>query len=75
MDRLSRVRKSFKAGLRDPLTPVIMLIARLTARLIARFDGPRMARRSAELQTFGWHVIARKPADPDQGDQTSQSEA
>jgi hypothetical protein len=52
-----------------------MLIARLTARLIARFDGPRMARRSAELQTFGWHVIARKPADPDQGDQTSQSEA
>lgn len=60
LGRLRRVRKTFKAGLRDPVTPLIMMIARLNARLVARFDGPRMARRSSELQTFGWHVIARK---------------
>jgi len=60
LGRLGRVRRKFKAGLRDPLTPVVMLLARLIARLIARYDGPRMERRSAELQTFGWHVIARK---------------
>jgi SAM-dependent methyltransferase len=60
LGRMRRVRKNFKAGLRDPITPLIMMIARLNARLIARFDGPRMARRSSELQTFGWHVVARK---------------
>lgn len=62
LGRVTRVRKQFRAGLREPLTFLVMTLARLNARLIARFDGDRMARRSAELQCFGWHVIARKPA-------------
>ena len=60
LGRLTRVRKQFKAGPREPLTWIIMLLARLNARLIASLDGKRMARHSSELQTFGWHVIARK---------------
>ena len=60
LGRLTRVRKQFKAGFREPLTWLIMLLARRNARLIASFDGDRMARRSSELQTFGWHVIAQK---------------
>lgn len=60
--RLTRVRRQYHAGLREPLTFLVMLIARLNARLIAALDGPRMARRSAELQCFGWHVVARKTA-------------
>ncbi|MCB1364065.1 MAG: class I SAM-dependent methyltransferase [Rhodobacteraceae bacterium] len=58
--RLARVRKQYRAGPREPLTWIVMQIARLNARLIARLDGARMARRSSELQCFGWHVIARK---------------
>lgn len=58
--RLARVRKQYGAGVREPLTWIVMQIARLNARLIARLDGDRMARRSSELQCFGWHVIARK---------------
>lgn len=61
LGRLTRVRKQFKAGIREPLTVIIMLLARFNARLIAGLDGDRMARASSELQTFGWHVIARKP--------------
>lgn len=60
LGRVTRVRKQFKAGLREPLTFLMMTLARLNARLIAACDGPRMARRSSELQCFGWHVIARK---------------
>lgn len=62
LGRVTRVRKQFRAGLREPLSFLVMTLARLNARLIARFDGDRMARRSAELQCFGWHVIAQKPA-------------
>jgi SAM-dependent methyltransferase len=58
--RLTRVRKQFRAGPREPLSWLIMQLARLNARLIATFDGDRMARKSRELQTLGWHVVARK---------------
>jgi SAM-dependent methyltransferase len=60
LGRLARVRRKFGAGWREPLTPILMQFARLFARLIAGQDGPRMARASSELQTFGWHVIATK---------------
>lgn len=60
LGRVTRVRKQFRAGVREPLTFLLMQLARLNVRLIAALDGPRMARRSAELHTFGWHVIARK---------------
>lgn len=60
LGRVTRVRKQFRAGPREPLTWLVMLLARLNARLIASLDGDRMARRSSELQCFGWHVVARK---------------
>ena len=60
LGRVTRVRKQFGVGLREPLTWALMLLARLNVRLIAALDGDRMARGSAQLQTFGWHVIARK---------------
>ncbi|MFC4668504.1 class I SAM-dependent methyltransferase [Seohaeicola nanhaiensis] len=58
--RVTRVRKQYGAGPREPLTWLVMQLARLNVRLIAALDGPRMARRSSELQCFGWHVIATK---------------
>jgi len=60
LGRLARVRKQFKAGPREPFTFLLMQLARLNARLIARLDGDRMARASSALQTFGWFVVARK---------------
>ncbi|MEY8837938.1 class I SAM-dependent methyltransferase, partial [Cribrihabitans sp. XS_ASV171] len=60
LGRVTRVRKQYKAGIREPLTFLLMQLARLNVRLIAAADGDRMNRRSAELQCFGWHVIARK---------------
>lgn len=60
LGRVTRVRKQFKAGWREPITFVLMQLARLNARLIARLDGDRMARNSSQLQTFGWFVVARK---------------
>lgn len=61
LGRVTRVRSQFRAGLSEPFTWALMHLARLNARLLARLDGDRMARRSSELQTFGWHVVARKP--------------
>ncbi|MBL4751749.1 MAG: hypothetical protein JKX71_14435, partial [Amylibacter sp.] len=58
--RMARVRKLYKAGWRGPLTVIFTQILRLNARLLAAQDGPRMARRSSELQCFGWFVIAQK---------------
>jgi len=60
LGRVTRVRKQFKAGVREPLTWLVMQIARMNVRLLAMLDGDRMDRNSAQLQTFGWHVVARK---------------
>ena len=60
LGRVTRVRKQFRAGWREPMTFLLMQLARLNVRLIASLDGDRMARRSSELQTFGWFVVARK---------------
>lgn len=62
LGRVGRVRGQFKVGWRDPLTLLVMLLARANMRLISALDGERMARRSSELQCFGWHVIAQKAA-------------
>jgi len=60
LGRVGRVRGQFKVGWRDPITLLVMVLARLNMRLISSLDGDRMERRSAELQCFGWHVIAQK---------------
>ena len=58
--RVRKVRKQFSGWLLDPLSLIIQLLARLNVRLLAALDGPRNRRKSSELLTFGWHVIARK---------------
>ena len=58
--RMPRVRKQYKSGLRGPFTILFSQILRLNARLLSALDGPRMMRKSSELQNFGWFVIAEK---------------
>ena len=60
LGRVSKVRRLFKAWVPDPATFLMTHITRLMLRLIAHFDGNRMARNSSELQTFGWFVVAIK---------------
>jgi SAM-dependent methyltransferase len=60
LGRVSRVRKQFKAWVPEPVTFLLMQLARLNVRFLAGFDGDRMARRSSELQCMGWFVVARK---------------
>tara|TARA_B100000768_G_scaffold109544_1_gene101591 strand:- start:189 stop:899 length:711 start_codon:yes stop_codon:yes gene_type:complete len=61
--RLARVRKLYKVGFRGPLTIIMAQILRINARLLAAQDGPRMMRKSSELQSFGWFAIAQKNID------------
>lgn len=58
--RARRVRRQYSGWWLDPLSAGLLFAARLNVRLLARLDGPRDRRRSAELQTFGWHVVARR---------------
>ena len=58
--RMPRVRKLYKSGFRGPFTFLFSQIFRLNARFLSSLDGPRMMRRSSELQNFGWFVIAEK---------------
>ena len=58
--RMPRVRKLYKSGFRGPFTLIFSQILRLNARFLSSLDGPRMMRRSSELQNFGWFVIAEK---------------
>lgn len=60
LGRARRVRRQYSGWWIDPLSAVLLFAARLNVRLLARLDGPRDRRRSAELQTFGWHVVARR---------------
>jgi hypothetical protein len=59
---VTRVRKQFGAGPREPFGALLAFLARMAVRAMAAMDGDRMDRRSAQLQTFGWHVIAVKSA-------------
>lgn len=60
LGRAHRVRKTYSNWILDPLSLLLLLTARFCMRMYAGLDGPRMQRRSAVLQTFGWHVIATK---------------
>ncbi len=60
LGRVSKVRRQFKAWVPEPVTVLLTQVTRLMMRLVARFDGARMARQSAELQCFGWFVVAHK---------------
>jgi SAM-dependent methyltransferase len=60
LGRVTRVRKQFGAGPREPFGVLLAFLARMTVRAMAAMDGDRMDRRSAQLQTFGWHVVAVK---------------
>ena len=60
LGRVSKTRRQFGAWIPEPATWFLSQLARLNMRLIAAFDGDRMARNSAELQTMGWFVRVRK---------------
>ncbi|MCA8868732.1 MAG: methyltransferase domain-containing protein [Rhodobacteraceae bacterium] len=60
LGRVKKVRKTYDGWRLDPLSRIILGIARLNVRLLAALDGPRNARKSSELQSFGWHVVARR---------------
>ena len=60
LGRVSKTRRQFGAWFPDPVLLILTNITRLWVRMVAGGDGGRMARKSAELQTFGWFVIARK---------------
>jgi SAM-dependent methyltransferase len=62
LGRVRSVRKRYSGWPLDPLSFVLLTLARLNLRLLASRDGPRQARRSAELLSFGWFVRATKPA-------------
>lgn len=63
LGRVSRIRRQFGVWVPDPVLLILTNITRLWVRLVASGDGDRMNRKSAELQTFGWFVVARKSAD------------
>jgi len=58
--RIPEVRKLYKTGLRVPFMKIFSKILRLNVQLLSTLDGPRMMRKSSELQNFGWFVIAEK---------------
>ncbi|OYW52019.1 MAG: hypothetical protein B7Y80_20870 [Hyphomicrobium sp. 32-62-53] len=59
--RTRSVRATYAGAKLNIFDKVAMKFAARIARRLATDDGPRDARRSAELLTFGWHVRARKP--------------
>jgi SAM-dependent methyltransferase len=63
LGRARKVRRQYSGWPLDPVSMVLMFLARLNARLLAALDGPRGARRSAELHSFGWHVVGRRRPD------------
>ena len=58
LGRARKVRRSYSGWLLDPVSLILLFLARMNVRLLATLDGPRENRRSAGLQTFGWHVRA-----------------
>lgn len=60
LGRVRKVRRSYSGWILDPISLIVTQVARLNMRLLASLDGPRDARRSADLQTFGWHVRATR---------------
>lgn len=61
LGRVRKVRRTYSGWPLDPLSFILLFLARLNMRLLASLDGPRELRKSSSLQTFGWHVIARRP--------------
>jgi SAM-dependent methyltransferase len=60
LGRARKVRKQYSGWPMDPLSFLLLFLARMNVRLLAALDGARADRRSADLQTFGWHVRARR---------------
>lgn len=61
LGRVGSVRRRYSGWIVDPLSWLLLFIARLSVRLMASLDGPRARRKSSELLSFGWHVRARRP--------------
>ncbi|MFN6980012.1 MAG: class I SAM-dependent methyltransferase, partial [Gemmobacter sp.] len=61
LGRTGQVQSTYRRWPLDPLSFVLAQLARLAMLGLAALDGPRDARRSAALQTFGWHIRARRP--------------
>lgn len=64
LGRVHRVRKTYSGWPLDPISWVLLLLARMNVRLLSSLDGPRRWRKSGVLQTFGWHILATKPGAP-----------
>lgn len=62
LGRVRKVRRSYSGWPIDPISLIVSFLTRLNMRLLAALDGPRDARKSAELQTFGWFVRAIRKA-------------
>ena len=60
LGRAGGVRQAHSRWPLDPLSFVLFQLAKLAMLGLAALDGPREARRSAALQTFGWHIRARR---------------
>lgn len=60
LGRVSKVRRRYRSWVPDPVLLALTQLTRLWIRLVATGDGPRMHRKTAELQCFGWFVVARK---------------
>lgn len=60
LGRVHKVRRIYSGWPIDPLSFFLTGLARLAMRLLAALDGPRAHRKSSALQTFGWHVVARR---------------
>ena len=58
--RVSRTRRQYKVWFAEPITFLVMMLARLNVRLISKLDGDRLERTTAELSTFGWFVIGTR---------------
>jgi SAM-dependent methyltransferase len=60
LGRARKVRKQYSGWPLDPLSFLLLFLARMNVRLLSALDGARGDRRSADLQTFGWHVRGRR---------------
>jgi hypothetical protein len=59
--RTRSVRANYAGAKLHIIDKFVMKFAARISRKLAADDGPRDARRTAELLTFGWHVRVRKP--------------
>jgi len=60
LGRMPKVRFKYSKSLLDPVSFTLALLLRIIVRILASWDGPRDKRRSSELATLGFHLVAQK---------------